>query len=193
MLQTRAAYRATHTRKGLPKCEAIRICLSCFLLVHLVVHDLPRILRVIVLISCVEHGNREKRLDSRYCIAAEAIIVVVPSNACHTREHFMFILWWVLRVRALLLIQCKCRWMLILWAFRHHNDTHRTCNAQQLRMDFRQTNWPNANGIKSEIRGTHQNNLTAETATDDSAKAEIHLFFVCFAFTMNWPRRANSK
>lgn len=54
------------------------------------------------------------------------------------------------------------------------NDTHRTCNAQQLRMDFRQTDWPNANGIKSEIRGTHQNNLTAKMLTGDSAKPEIH-------------------
>lgn len=144
---------------------------------------------------CRTWQTKKKRLDSRYCIAAEAIaIVVVPSNACHTREHFMFVLWWRFQCERFfhsLQVSMDAHFMGISASV--CNDTHRTCNAQQLRMDFRQTDWPNANGIKSEIRGTHQNNLTAETATDDSARAEIHLFLVCFVFTMNWSRRANSK
>lgn len=72
------------------------------------------------------------------------------------------------------------------------NDTHRTCNAQQLFWSsnfffFRrgthphEIDWPNGGsgggGIKSEILGTHQNNLTAKMSMVDSANNRNS--FVC--------------
>lgn len=57
------------------------------------------------------------------------------------------------------------------------NNTHRTCNAQQHRMAFRQNRLAECEcAIKSEILGTHRNNLTAKMSMADSANTEIHLF-----------------
>lgn len=120
--------------------------------------------------------------------------VIVPTQAereaCHTRKQFIAFL--------LRELDVPNRFCVEILAIGSRNDTQRTCIAQQQHCRAngcesdshsppKWKDWPNWNGIESEILGTHQNSLTAKTSDgrqNASVRAcgvrvdavEIHLF-----------------